>query len=1697
MKHFLLSFVILISSSIFGTLVAQSCPTTILSTQTEVNNFICSSVAGDLIIEDDNDGIDNIVDLDPIYVNGMNGLSCEVSGDLILRNCDHLISFFGLDGIRFVGNDLIIQNNDAMIVAFGSQISTIVGDYIFEGNQLISTMPPMYDLVSIGKNLKISNNASLTNIPDFGLLGSVGADLQIEDNDALTNFSQINALTSIGGQFDIAKNDNLISFTGTTALQTVGQWINFNDNQALTTINSFDQVTTVGNSIRVQLCPLVNSFSEFPLLVSTSLILIDQTNLSTLSGFQSMINTDTEIEILRNPNLTSISAFSNLSTTKSILINSNGLTSLDAFNSLVSTNEFLRISYNGYLPEIGGFNQLTTIGGALIISVNSALTTINAFDNITTVSHNLEISANKALTDITAFPALTTVGQNFDLHSNDNLISYTGANNLQSIGNHILIYLNLSLTEINAFASLTNLAGDLRLAVNWQLSDCCIFLPVIPIVGGLTVIYDNATGCSSVSEIGAGLPSITCIADFTVSTTVGSCTGEVTMTDPSPTDDCGISSYTLHLVDANGTVVYNDAGAIPGLIETLSLPVGLNTYTYTAMDANGQSATCQTIVEVIDTEAPTWDDIDGTATITGECGIDNITDLLNANLPTATDNCTTLTIAEVSSTSIPGCGNTVSETHTFQATDSNNNISENYVLTIVLEDTTDPTISALPADITIFCDDAFPAIPTPTAADQCGGDLTNSIDVSVATVSGNCTSNTPAEIHTYTYSVDDGCGNIDEAEWIVTVMNDFEFTLGPDLAFCDVNNATITAPTINGTYLWSTMETTQSITVTASATYSVTITTNNGCCNSDMIQVTFGTAPNAFAAGGELDCEGTAVQILGNSTTPGVSYAWTGPGGYASSTQSPFVTEPGTYELTVTDINGCIETANAEVTTNINVPSASAIGGTLTCETTSVLLLAESTEPGVTFSWTGPNGYTSDMQNTVATDPGIYTVSVVAQNGCIGTASTEILDDTSAPSITVMANSINCASTSTVLMTDASANVNTYYWTGPNGFSSNIAEPTVNEEGTYNLTVTASNGCTNSTSVIVVGDFSVPDVTAIGGTLNCSASQIQINGESTTSNVIFSWTGPNGFMSGLQNPSVSEVGTYVLSVTAQNGCVSSAEAIVIADANIPSAVAIGGVIDCNNMDVTLSGSSDNLDANFSWTGPSGYNSNQQNPTVTTPGTYELIVSAPNGCSASQTTTVSVDTASSEVLVSIMSINCELANVSLGSTTNTPEGTFLWSGPNGFISSSPNPLVDEAGTYTLIVSPSNGCDGSASIVVEGPFGAPNISATGGTIGCTDTNIQLTGNSLTENATFLWTGPGNFSSLDQNPLVDQIGDYTLKVTSPNGCESIQTVSVVGDTDLPQISVAGGTLDCNNEFIVLQGSSTTANTTFSWTGPNGFISVEQNPTTTEPGIYELTVSTQNDCSVTASVIVEQDIEEPFISLSQGIVNCEAGTKVFTAETNVTNATFEWTGPNGFTSTQLSIDVSEAGAYTFTVFPQNGCLAQKTQDLAFDINYTSDIMTVDASETALGTASIEIIGGTGPFTILWDNGDTGLTASDLAEGLHTVTVIDGLACTKIFEFEIKQIIAVFEEELSSTIKVFPNPASNFVTVSIQDIHKDIKTVSIYDMTGNLIQLIPWNSSNSTTNNLNLDVSQLYSGMYLLKFHKEDGFYMKKIIIK
>jgi hypothetical protein len=565
-------------------------------------------------------------------------------------------------------------------------------------------------------------------------------------------------------------------------------------------------------------------------------------------------------------------------------------------------------------------------------------------------------------------------------------------------------------------------------------------------------------------------------------------------------------------------------------------------------------------------------------------------------------------------------------------------------------------------------------------------------------------------------------------------------------------------------------------------------------------------------------------------------------------------------------------------------------------------------------------------------------------NGCSALATANVNLDQMLPGASATADTITCVSPITTLKASSTAMNVTYAWTGPNGFVSSLQYPPATDPGTYNLTITGTNGCTSTTTLDVAIDNNIPMVTGTADTLTCAKTFVQIL-SNVNIPVTYKWSGPGGYTSTLQNPSVSVPGPYIVTVSASNGC--SATRTITVDQNItpPSISMAGSTLSCTTPQapVTATGPAG---ATYTW-------DNQSNAPVrlvSTPGTYSVTITGLNGCASTGSAVVLIDTVTAALQISPPQVlTCATTSVTL-QTTITPGSSAVtnigWTGPSSYTSAVKDAVVQNSGVYQLAVTTANGCTSTLQVNVDADLTKPNALAVGSTLTCSIPSNNITGSSSTTGATFAWTGPGAFVSNVAAPTVNAAGQYILTVTGPNGCTSVDTATVVLDALLPDAqSLSSNNLNCQDSTSVLTGSSATAGVTYLWNGPQGFMSPLPNPTISKPGVYVLTVAASNGCTQTSSVTVTQDLTPPSATAAGDTINCISGNAALTATSPAAGATYNWTGPGGFTSIQQNPVVSVAGLYSVVVTGLNFCTSVATAKI--DTNKVSPVVSLAGAGT------------------------------------------------------------------------------------------------------------------------------------------------------
>lgn len=676
-----------------------------------------------------------------------------------------------------------------------------------------------------------------------------------------------------------------------------------------------------------------------------------------------------------------------------------------------------------------------------------------------------------------------------------------------------------------------------------------------------------------------------------------------------------------------------------------------------------------------------------------------------------------------------------------------------------------------------------------------------------------------------------------------------------------------------------------------------------------------------------------------------------------------------------------------------------------------------------TYLWSN-NQATATANNLVA---GTYTVTVSDNGGASGTASVVITQPASALTVQmIVSGTITCASPTASITANVNGGTSPYSYAWPGSNIDNVNEVTA--PGTYTVTVTDNNNCTRTASATVTGNTTAPIAAATGGVQSCLSGNASVSGtgSSTGANFSYLWTAPPGgsIVSGASslNAVVSGIGDYVLQVTNNtSGCTATATATVQASTP-PSVTANGTALTCANPSGTITASTTGQ-ATYAWTGPN-FTSNQQNPTVTTTGTYTVTVTLiSTGC----TNTASVQVTGTNpptVIASGTTLTCSAPTSFVNASTTSAGASYAWTGPN-FTSNQQNPIVSAAGTYTVTVTiAGSGCTASATVQVVANQTEPNLSVSTTAATCILPVSTATASSTTAGTTFQWTWATGTSN---QPTVQLgTGTYTVVATNPaNGCTATATAVATSNTAAPVITISQGTLTCNTTQVTLTATTNVNNPTYAWSGP-GIVSGSNSSAVTvnQAGPYVVTVTnTANGCTSSETRNVTLDITPPVASIATpGTLNCNTPAVTLNGAGSSQSATmvYQWTGP-GIVSgaTTLFPVVNAPGTYTLLVTNSaNGCTATASATVtnAPAVMVLTSNTSVACFGGSTGTATAVGTGGNGSFTYTWSNNATGPSIGNLAAGTYFVTASDGNGCTATAAAVITQPVAALTPNATAT---------------------------------------------------------------------------------
>ncbi|MBK8492610.1 MAG: HYR domain-containing protein [Saprospirales bacterium] len=742
---------------------------------------------------------------------------------------------------------------------------------------------------------------------------------------------------------------------------------------------------------------------------------------------------------------------------------------------------------------------------------------------------------------------------------------------------------------------------------------------------------------------------------------------------------------------------------------------------------------------------------------------------------------------------------------------------------------------------------------------------------------------------------------------------------------------------------------TDAVTGLTAGQYTVTITDDGGCQAVAVVEIEEPTQlvveevdNNSVSCFGGSDGSATVVATGG---TPPYKYNWLGIGG---GNDGPTVTglTAGTYKINVRDDHDCLVQIEVTITQPTLLTASATNQGDVNCNGGNdgqAEVFPNGGTPPYHYLW--DNGSTDKVATDL--DYGTHTVTVTDANNCTATTTIFIDEPANALGLSIIdvqdtdCNSGGGATGSATASVTGGTSPYTYLWSD----GQTTATASGLSAGGYTVTVTDANGCT------IVGAVEIEDPIFDLVLLLQGTTDVTCNGADDGQLLVQAFGGSGGnyayFITGLGYSAGPQATGYFANLPAGNY-----EVVVVEAAN-PTCYAVLSVdIDeptelitqiISHTDVTCNGLVDGTATVNATGGTTDYGYEWDNGELTATATaldyglHTVVVTDANGCTA--TASIFIDEPNSLAISAAgVASNYNGADVScfgehdgaalVGAIGGTEPYFYEWS--NG----STNALATQlgAGAYTVTVTDANGCTNTSSVTLEDPEQLVASAVVDSDADCAGNETgQATASATggTGSYTYEWSNGENTATAHDLAA----GGYSVTITDMNGCFDVASIfisdpsGITAEIDnLTMVSCTGG----NDGAISITVDGGEAPYDFDWDADNGFVSIDEDISGLEAGVYTVTITDASGCTYVLSGIV---ITEPTLLIAEIINHTNEtclGNNDGTATVNATGGTtpyiYDWSndGYEGPTTDDSYIVTDLApGTYQVTVTDDNGCTA------------------------------------------------------------------------------------------------------------------------------------------------------------------------------
>ncbi len=713
--------------------------------------------------------------------------------------------------------------------------------------------------------------------------------------------------------------------------------------------------------------------------------------------------------------------------------------------------------------------------------------------------------------------------------------------------------------------------------------------------------------------------------------------------------------------------------------------------------------------------------------------------------------------------------------------------------------------------------------------------------------------------------------------------------------------------------------------VTQGGQYEVTVKDSSGCLNRATVEVTLDTiSSESVAIGGSLRCAVDSFRI-DLRTRNGSTYLWSGPGGFSSTSQDPWVTLAGWYTVIVSLPNGCMDTVSAQVRDDVEEIQFDFVNDTIDCANPSADLEIMSSILGTGFRWIGQMNDTLFGGSVSVSNPGFYTVRATTIDGCERDTIIEVMIDTIRPVISVFGDlELTCNRQSLDLVAQAAPSDAVISWVYPDRRVFVTDRINTRLGGTYQIVAERPNGCRTVKDITSTYGQDMPDPMTLIQPFNCSTDTASLSAQENI-NYQYEWSDLSNILSSDFQVFVTDTGWYYLDVTDQNTCAALYAYFVPITLDLPNSVILGAdQITCVDSVLRLSPSVGVSVRSFDWTLDGRSFSSDSSILIRSGGDYIVELEFSSLCRDTIVKSIKMDTV--KPMINILpydSLDCRVQILDLAVEADQSYNYF-WSLNGNLLVRDSVIAISTPGRYVLRTeSTTNDCVRLDTLTVTQDTIKPKINIIGSEINCAAGKTEISVESDLSDVMIEWIGPDGFSSDLYNPLVNDTGVYRVIVTASTGCFATDTTYLKGNFVVPDISGQGGSLNCRDSSAVIVAISQTPGTEIKWFGAGGFVVDDSIATVRDTGYYVVIAKGVNGCTSKDTVYVD---DQPAYPVLQNIDleewTCRSESILARANSMDDKDIFRWINASGLAVQGSPASITELGMLRLEVEGTNGCI-------------------------------------------------------------------------------------------------------------------------------------------------------------------------------